>query len=347
MSELRRDPFTGHWVVVAEGRAARPNDHGGRLPTATADPECPFCEGHEDRTPPEVAAVRPGGSPPNAPGWVFRAIPNRFPTLHRETAPASAPGIGGGTGGDLRPGAGIHEVVIESPRHAPGMRELDPSRLGPLFRFLRDRVRALESADRVSCVVLFENWGPESGGTLWHPHAQLVATELLPPRLVEEVARFAPPAAGAGTCRLEAVTADERGARRRVLVDDPDFTVVTPFGSEHPYEMRFVPRRHAASFAEASDRESDRLAVLLPAALRALATVVPDPSYNWVIHGLPRALKASGSFHWHLELFPRLVRADGFELGAGIPVNPIPPELAATRLGAVLGPALSELAPKG
>jgi UDPglucose--hexose-1-phosphate uridylyltransferase len=36
--------------------------------------------------------------------------------------------------------------------------------------------------------------------------------------------------------------------------------------------------------------------------------------------------------HWHLELLPRLTIAAGLELGAGVYVNPLPPEQAAEAL---------------
>ncbi|HTW77651.1 MAG TPA: DUF4931 domain-containing protein [Thermoplasmata archaeon] len=328
MSELRRDPFTGRWVVIAEGRGARPNEHAGRPPAAAADPDCPFCAGHEDRTPPETAALRTPGSPANAGGWTARAIPNKFPTLG--SARSVPVGIAPPPGGDALEGAGIHEVVIENPDHSPGLAGLPRSARRALFRFFRERVRSIEADPTIASVLLFENWGPESGGTLWHPHAQIAGFPLVPARIAEEERRFA---AGDG-CALERATEAERAAGRRVLVDDPRITIVAPFGSEHPYELRIVPRTHRPSFASASDDEIDRLADLLPEALAALLQVQPGASYNWFVHGAGRATPAS--FHWHIEVVPRLVRPDGFELGSDLMVNPVPPERAAAELTASL-----------
>ena len=68
MAELRRDPLTGRSVILATSRAERPHDVV--VPAAAPNPsvpavddvvaDCPFCPGHEDRTPPEVARVGPG-----------------------------------------------------------------------------------------------------------------------------------------------------------------------------------------------------------------------------------------------------------------------------------------------
>lgn len=335
MSELRRDPFTGRWAVVAKGRGARPNEHATAAPSASSETGCPFCEGQEERTPAEVAAVRGPGSSKNGPGWSVRVIPNRFPTLEGadgETLPALPPGQL-----ECRPGAGVHEVIIETPRHAPGMPQLEGAHLRSLFRIFRDRVRDLEARPGISSVVLFENWGPESGGTLWHPHAQAVASELVAPRVHEELLRFS--GSTRGGCLLEAVTKADEASGARIIRTDEQFVALAPYGSEYPYEMRLVPRRHARSLSEATDAEVDALARLLPALLRAFGRVVPDASHNWVVHGVGPGVPGGDGFHWHVEVLPRLVRADGFELGSGLSVNPVPPEEAATQLAAGLDAA--------
>jgi UDPglucose--hexose-1-phosphate uridylyltransferase len=335
MSELRRDPFSGRWTVIVSGRSARPNEHVGAPPNAAADSNCPFCEGGEGRTPPEVAAVRPPGSAANGPGWKARVIPNKFPTLGGDQ-PAGALAAPPHPPSEYLPGSGVHEVVIESPRHSPGMPWLEPEHLRSLFRLFRDRLRALEASPAIVSATLYENWGPESGGTLWHPHAQIVATQVVPPRLVEEADRFA--GAGGRNCLLERVTRDDLADRRRVVHHDDLFTVVAPYGSEYPFELRMVPQRHAASLSSASDAEVDALAIRLPQLLRALGNVLESPSYNWVVHGLGSAAPGRDAFHWHVELLPRLVRRDGFDLGSGFAVNPVAPEEAAQRVGASLGP---------
>ncbi len=325
MSELRKDPFTGRWTVIAEGRSARPNEHATHAPVATSDPNCPFCEGHEDRTPPEVAALRTSGLPANGPGWTARAIPNKFPSLGGPSAlrPVRVP-----EGAIRTDGAGIHQVVIETPAHAPGLPHLDAEALRSLFRFFRERVVAVEATTGIAAVELFENWGPESGGTLWHPHAQIAGFAEVPPVLAGEAARFA----ASSRCLLESVTETERSEGSRVVATDERFTAYAPFGSEHPYELRIVPREHRASFAHATDAEVDALAALLPRLLRAIDGVAPRVSYNWWLHGAGRALPPS--FHWHVEVTPRIVRPDGFELGSGLLVNPVPPESAAAQLRA-------------
>ena len=82
MPELRIDPLSGHRTIVAGERSRRPGGEPRCTPAEPIDPEQdPFADGHEDRTPPELCAVRPSGGPPNSPGWTVRVVPNLYPAL--------------------------------------------------------------------------------------------------------------------------------------------------------------------------------------------------------------------------------------------------------------------------
>jgi UDPglucose--hexose-1-phosphate uridylyltransferase len=337
VSELRKDPITGRWVVIAEGRTARPNEYAvAPRPSSSAD--CPFCEGNESRTPPEIAAIRREGATPDGPGWTVRTIPNKFPTLDVGAPKATAGSAEAFFEG--RPGYGHHEVIVESPQHEPVLPFLESQQAQQVVRMFRDRIKALAAKPKVRAVLLFENYGPESGGTLTHPHAQIVGTPVIPPHLAEEVAgmrRFAKKNPGA--CLLEKIGSEERRLGKRIVVDDGAFLALTPFASSYPYEVLLMPQRHTASIAEATEAELTRLGELLPALLRAELSVQTTLSYNFFIHVAPNPLKSHPEFHWHIEITPRLVRPDGFELGTGIAVNPVPPEAAAPALRAALAAA--------
>ena len=62
MPELRKDPVTGRWVIIATERAKRPTDFVRDKVQIHGSGFCPFCYGNEAKTPPEILAYRSDGS---------------------------------------------------------------------------------------------------------------------------------------------------------------------------------------------------------------------------------------------------------------------------------------------
>lgn len=235
------------------------------------------------------------------------------------------------------PGTGRHEVIIQSPQHEPLMPFLSLEHRKSIFRVFRNRVRALSAESSVQSVLLFENAGPESGGTLYHPHSQVVALPLLPPVLSEELSGAAGWARTQhGSCVWETIGKIEHAAQSRMVWDDTELWAFAPWASHFPFEMLILPRRHAASFTDATEAELDRLAEVLPDLLRAFLKIQPEASYNYFLHTAPLLSAEKIDFHWHWHLAPRLIRPDGFELGNGISVNPVTPESASKAIRAAL-----------
>jgi len=112
MPQLRKDPVLGRWVIISTERGKRPTDFAHEKEPSRGG-VCPFDEGNEDKTPKEVLAYRPAGTPANSPGWQVRVVPNKFPALAIEGELDRA-----GEGMyDKMNGIGAHEVIIETPRH--------------------------------------------------------------------------------------------------------------------------------------------------------------------------------------------------------------------------------------
>lgn len=330
MPEWRLDPITGEPVIIAEGRIARPVDDVPPLPPP-ATTQCPFCEGHEEETPPEIAARRDAGGHRNGPGWKVRVIPNKFPTF----VPADgAPPRASERNDHFRtlPAVGIHEVVIQHPAHGPGLPFLPFEQVREVVDVYRERLRALEATAGVRSVILAENCGPDSGGSLAHPHGQLLATPEVLPGLERTLQETQKRAAEWGVpCPVELLLSEGRRESRRLVWEDDHFVVIAPYASTLPYQLKVVPRRDARSLSQASDEELKSLAGILPRLERALLTLFPGTSYN-VTGAFPSHRgSALPAFHWSIDLLPRLVREDAFELASWVPVNPIAPEIAAER----------------
>jgi UDPglucose--hexose-1-phosphate uridylyltransferase len=353
--EIRIDQLTGLRTILAPGRADRP---GGFKPVRGEEKGaegCPFCEGNEEKTPPEVYATRPGGGEADAPGWTTRVVPNLYPALAAEEAgdggAAGTAGGGGagavGTGAEAgsfasagdpllasrragepdlfasRPAVGGHEVIVNAPVHATSMAELSEEQLGAAVDTWRERMRAHAEASYVQLVV---NEGAGAGASLPHTHAQLYALPFVPAAVARErerVGSYAERSTGSGL--LADVLVEEIRRRERLVAIDDDAALICPWASRSPYELRIVPREGAASFAD------DTAGVaMLHTALRVLAKRFDGPpELNLWVRTAPRGVE---QFQWHLDIAPRLTTKAGFELGTGVDIVVYPPERAAADL---------------
>jgi len=326
--ELRHDPVTGNLVFVAAARMGRPRsvshhlDHedNARADGVAHDEHCPFCEGNERATLSEL--VRTGGGVRDGPGWRVRAFPNRFPVV-------DADGDDGATG--------TCEVVVFSPVHDAALERLPVWHVAEVLTVLRDRVVLHLRSGRTSPQV-FVNHGGGSGASIAHPHAQIIALDVLPPAVVAELD-------AAAKLGKDPLDADLRDARNRgLVVVDGDVSAWCPWTTPEPFVVRIAPAFHAGPFAEASTSTIDALARTLRMTLAAMVTALDGPAYNVIVY-VDAGTSASGR-RWRVEVVPRLTSGGGFERGAGAATNASDPRLEAEILRDSLrgeGPTSSRL----
>jgi UDPglucose--hexose-1-phosphate uridylyltransferase len=333
MPELRRDPIVGRWVIIATERARRPSD----FPHATPAPQgglCPFCPGHEDKTPHEVySAGRPHHAPVNGPGWKVRVVPNRFPALMIEgDHDRQADGVY-----DRMNGIGAHEVIVETPLHDQAMKDLGDAELTEVLFAFKARMLDLRNDTRFRYVLLFKNHGRLAGASLDHAHSQLIALPVVPRQVAEEIDGAKRHHDHKERCIFCDIVAQERKERVRLVYENEEFVVFAPYAPRSPFETWIMPRRHASNY-EAEPRERlAHCAQALGTTLRRLAAALGNPDYNFIVHSNPFGVPPSPSYHWHIEVMPALTQVAGFEWGSGFHINPVPPEEAAEFLRKVSG----------
>ena len=236
MPELRIDPLSGLRVIVAGERGSRPGAFLDIAPRPPIDPESdPFAAGHEDRTPPEVYALREDGS------WRVRVVPNLYPALSSEDGagdPGADPLAGGRGEPDLfasRPARGAHEVVVNAPDPVSSLAELDPEQVETAMSVWRERMRAHEAAAYVHVIV---NEGKEAGASLPHTHAQLYALPFVPAAVARERERFtAYFDRTQGRNLLEDLVQEEVRRRDRVIAIDDEAVAMAPFAARVPFHI--------------------------------------------------------------------------------------------------------------
>jgi UDPglucose--hexose-1-phosphate uridylyltransferase len=328
MHELRKDPVTGRWVIIASDRAGRPTDFviDRQMPSGGT---CPFCYGSEDRTPPEVLAFRAADSAPDSPGWRVRVVPNKYPALRIEGP------LGRRASGmyDLMNAVGAHEVVIECPDHASQLADLTDAQVAEVIWAYWHRFVDLAKDARFRYILVFKNQGAEAGATLEHAHTQIIATPVVPKRVSEEIDGARLHFEQRERCIFCDIIRQELETGARVVATSEHFVALSPFAARFPFETWILPIRHASQFETLQPAEVAALATILRVTLRKLKRTLDEPPFNYVLHTAPTQAGGVREFyHWHLEIFPKLTRVAGFEWGSGFYINPTPPEVAAEAL---------------
>ena len=322
-TELRQDPATRNWVVVAPDRSRRPDSFGEPRHRGMDESSCSFCPGREAETPDEVWRLNAEDGT-----WRVRVVPNKFPVLagggnrRRHTSPEGFVSM---------PGVGRHEVVIESCWHADDLANVSEEAVRRVLEAYRARYRALRD-EGAAVIVIFRNHGPGAGTSLSHPHSQIVATPVVPIEIRHRFEVAMQHYDDLGTCLYVDIVERELLDGRRIILQSARFVAFQPFASATPFETWVMPRFHQSTFGDVGDAALDDLVSVLRAVLGGLRRALDDPDYNFVIYSAPPGDEDREYFVWHLRIVPRLLTPAGFELGSGIPVNPSSPEEAAMTL---------------
>lgn len=331
MSQLRKDVFTGSWVIIEQTEVLRPSDF--RFNRFTRETSlCPFCEGHEASTPPEIYAVRRNGSLPNSAGWAVRVVPNSRLRLKIEGDLGRRPeGFH-----DLMNGIGADEIVAETPRHDRSLHELEVSEIADVLRTFIVRILDLEKDKRLRYVLIFKNHGVEAGArTISHSISQLMALPVTPRVIKSKLIAAREYYALKERCIYCDVLQQELHERKRVITENDEFVAIAPFASRSPFEMCVIPKFHTSAFCGMTSGQLESAAEVLRDVLQRLDKTLGGPPYNLSLQNRPFLRKREGywktideDFHWHIEILPQVIGMTGFERASWFFYNPVPPELA-------------------
>ncbi len=336
MPELRKDPVIGRWVIIATERAKRPDQFGASYEEGQPENQCPFCEGQESSTPPEIYALRPRNTPANTLGWELRVVPSVAPFLRIE---GDLDRRGKGLY-DLMNGIGAHEIIIETNQHITNMADLPEGQIEKVISAYIDRMTDLEKDKRFKYVLVFKHHGwAAGGGRVKHSTSQLIATPVNPKRVKEELIGARNYYDYHERCVFCDLIKQELEAKDRVILEIDGFVAVAPFAARFPFETWIIPKKHSCDFTTLEKGMRLDLARVLKKVLMKLKKGLNDPPYNYILHTAPFRRQKAGywksidnDYHWHIEITPRLTRVAGFEWGTGFYICPLPPENAAKFL---------------
>jgi UDPglucose--hexose-1-phosphate uridylyltransferase len=208
-----------------------------------------------------------------------------------------------------------HEVVIHTPWHSRSFGELSVEEAEAVAHAWLARAEAAREAGYAHLQAVL-NEGREAGGSLAHSHSQLVWLPEAPPLVRQEASEEC------AVCRVlgDAARIDQVGG---VLL-------TAPHAARGPYELLLAPTAHVGdAFARGAGLAA--ALELLRRGIGRLTELEGGVPLNAWLH--TPSFGAEG--HWHIEVLPRFSIIASLELGAGIYINSLAPEEAASRLRAV------------
>jgi UDPglucose--hexose-1-phosphate uridylyltransferase len=335
MSEIRYDRLHDCDVIIAPERLHRPDCLQKAKRAQKHAKACPFCEGNEALTPPEIFAIREAGSFADEPGWKTRVVPNLYKAVQIETPDRHHYGAF-----EYWDGFGAHEVIIDTPKHKTSMMQWDETEVVNWLKTLSQRVADLRGDRRIAFISLFKNEGVDAGATQPHSHTQLIGLPIVPKLQRDFFAHASRHFHAHKKSPLTTMIEHEESVGERIIASAGDFTAFCPFASAYPFEVIIGAKTLCSRIDDIQEHDFEILAPLLLQTLAALERqmgcvafnmeIVTPPLHEEVLHGL--SVKAEDICRFMIRIMPRIYRLGGFELSTQMIINPVAPETAAKLL---------------
>lgn len=321
-SELRFNLVSEDWVVIATGRARRPETFATqqREKREVSEKECFFCN-VETQEKPVLEYKDEKGE------WEVIVVPNKFPAFsHSDSLRERSEGLY-----SLMDGVGFHEIVITRD-HNKSLAELTALQIKKVIDAYQERYLDLANEKFVNYVAIFHNHGHEAGASIAHPHSQIIAIPLIDPDLRRSINGSQIFFEKHGQCAHCKMMEADLVDKQRIIFENEKFVVLAPFASRVAFEVRIYPREHHAYFERIEEKDKVLLAEAFKEALSRIFKGMNDPAYNFFLHTAPSDGKNYDHYHWHFEILPKTSTWAGFELGTGIEISTVQPEEAARYL---------------
>lgn len=312
MAELRYNPLTRDWTMVASHRQNRP-----QMPKDW----CPFCPG--------------SGKVPDE-GFSVLRYPNDFPALSQN--PPEPDDVATSLF-QVRPAYGRCEVILYSDQHRAFLKDLSDEHAHELAHLWQECFLDFRKDEKIKYVFLFENRGDVVGVTMPHPHGQAYGYSFVPKRLKEEVASAREYREEQGKCLFCALMQEEIKDGRRIIFENEHFIVYLPFFEPVTYGVQVTAKRHVADLSGMTEEELCTLGEVVRDCAGMYDSLFDMPfPYMMCMHNAPVNDGEHPEFHFHIEYYPPMRAADkqqffaSSETGAWAWCNPTRPEEKAEEL---------------
>ena len=311
MAELRFNPLTNDWVMIASHRQNRP-----QMPKDW----CPFCPG--------------SGKVPD--DFTVYKYDNDFPALSQN--PPEPDDVETGLY-KAAPCYGKCEVILYSKNHTETLPELSDKHVNMLVDLWRERFSELRKDDKNKYIFIFENRGEVVGVTMPHPHGQIYAYPFIPKKLELEMDSFKKHREETGNCLMCDMVETEKSFEKRVVFENDDFVVFLPFFSEYPYGIYIAAKAHKQYITDFNENEKKNLALAIKRSAGTLDSLFGYKfPYMMCMYNAPVNSGDMSGYHFHIAFFPPMRSKDkvkfnaSSETGAWAHCNPTCPETTAEEL---------------
>lgn len=316
-SELRYDLISKDWVVIATGRARRPETFRKerRKKEKVSKKICPFCNISGQAKPTLVLSNT-------------IVIPNKYPAV------SSYPELNKRAENNLYQtmnAVGFHEVVITRD-HKKQIAQLSVEQVKEVFDAYQQRYLDLSKKKFVNYISIFHNHGVEAGASIVHPHSQIITTPLIDSDLRKAILNSNRYYKKNKKCVYCEMNNWEKKTKKRIIFENKDFLALCPFASKSAFQVIVSPKKHLPYFEKITEKEKYQLAEAFKMALSKLYKGLNDPAYNFYLHTAPCDGKKYPHYHWHWTILPKTSTWAGFEIGTRMEISTIEPEKAAEFL---------------
>jgi len=333
-SELRLDLASRDWVIIATGRARRPETFKKEKRKLEKVPKekCPFCQIYAQETPTLIFSqgkkvnFKPGDKLPEK--WTTLTIPNKYPAFIPCVDLASR--LEGKLYQTIN-AVGYHEIVVTAD-HEKQIAQFSVKEIKEIVDVYQARYLSLMKKKFVNYISIFHNHGLEAGATIGHPHSQIITTPLIDSDLKKAISCSKRYFKTYKKCVYCLMAQWEARTKKRVIFENNDFLVICPFASKIAFEVIITPKKHLAYFEKITEKQKWQLAEAFQKALSKLYHGLNDPAYNFYLHTAPCDGRDHSHYHWHWTILPKTSTWAGFELGTMMEISTIEPEKAAEYL---------------
>jgi len=297
-SEIRKAYLLDKYVIITPGRATRPRDTKEETIIKRTN-SCPFCPKNIDKKNicDEIVINEK---------WRVISIKNIFPALTLDNEKAY----------------GKQEVIVENRNHMLEMADLNERQIKNILKMYTKRTKEISKNKKINYILCFKNQGSKAGASIVHSHSQVFASQILPPNVQEELRLAQSYKNKNRRCAYcDILSRELKGPR--FIWEDKYVGAFSPYASRYHYEAWVFTKRHIDNITNTTEKELSSIAKVLKKILLKLQNM--DLSFNLYLH----QVISDNDQHFYIKIQPRESVWAGVELGSGLVINSVSPEVAA------------------